>query len=217
MPVVVVRLRGAKEIQRGLNALSKSLRSGTSNALGRRLGREGVRLLGKLTPKNESGNERLGSTRRGFRPLSQQWELIEQVSKETQYVALIRNRASLTKEGVAVLASIEFGAKPHKIPAGGASLGYPLTWVQQDSIRLFIGRSTTRGRNGREVTRDTLEPASRDAGHIFAHTVNHPGNQPFRMVQQTRESLERLAQEFLTAYARDLMRLYGDGLKINVS
>lgn len=212
MPVIV-RLRGTQELIAGLARMERSIKRGTSDVVGRRLVREGLRLLDRLTPQNANSAARSGSTRRGHLPLRQQWEAIEQISRDTTYVATLRNRATLTREGQAVMASVESGAKPHIIQAKHAKY---LFWIAQADQQFFLGRSVGKSKTGSEVVRDTVDRAQ-GAGGSFLRLVHHPGMKPFHTVALARERLGRLADEVLRTYARQIEADFGHGFKIGIS
>lgn len=202
MPVSVdVQINGTKELSVSLGRLRKTISVGSSTAIGRPLTREGLRIVRKLTPRNRSGVSRTGSTRRNFPPFRGQWEPIEQESRTSAYKAIIRNKATATREGLIALASVEFGAKAHPITPHGK---YPLRWRQSTGNR-YLGRSPLS--LGDEVLE--FSDDGRTSNNAIAWLVNHPGNAPFHMVQDTRVQMNRVANRLLINFQKKIERIFG--------
>jgi hypothetical protein len=211
---IETRMVGAREIAAGLARVSRYIQTGSSTQIGRRLSREGLRVVVKLTPRQRN-TQREGSTRRGFPPFHKQWRLIEQVQTENAYRAVIRNRAVETTEGLVALASVEFGAKAHTIAPRVAS---QLVWYQPSEQRMFQFRTSPRtGSTDPQLrVRDRFSRRQQDEGYVFAHVVQHPGMASFRMVQETKDHLGRLASVLLRQFAQEIRREFGQGFRIRI-
>lgn len=211
--IVSVRLKGAQEITRALQRVQRKI-DGSTTHVGRAIGDEGLRIIGKLTPRQRQRTPRTGSTSRGFPPLHKQWELIERSTADAAYTAVIRNRATATPAGVAVLAALEFGARPHTIRPRRARA---LAWDQSPRATFFKFRaSTALDPVGIDVT-DVFRRERRRGGAVVTKVVNHPGHRSFRMVEQTRIQLEGVARASLAVFAAEIEREFGRGFTIRVS
>lgn len=208
MPYAELRMDGARETLRGLERLQAAIQQGP-RSIGRTLGREGLRVVTKLTPRSAQRGRESG-TSRGHPSLAKQWELIEEITAMTMYRARVRNEASLTAEGFAVLASVESGARPHLIAPRSASPRAALSWRQPSQMRFFYGRS----RQNLQVS-DTFEREKRRGGRVYVAYVFHPGMRPFNMVAMAKRQLQHTAAAMLRAYGTTLGRSYsGFGVSI---
>jgi hypothetical protein len=197
---IQTKIDGAAEIVRAMDAIEGAIDTAVSGSLGRRVGKEGVRIVKKLTPRQRS-RSRTGSTKRGFPPLHSQWELIERVATGNKYEASIRNRAASNPEGLAILASLEFGAKAHDILPGGP---YPLKWKDTSKTR-FVGRTSILDSGRVDEVRIGRVPGA----EVFARKVRHPGNAPFHMVADAREEMKLIADAVLINFQQEIERTFG--------
>lgn len=214
MPIEVrVKIRSGPELIRALDRVESAIKSGITGSVGRRLGMEGLRIVKQLTPRQKS-RIRLKGTRRGHPAFFKQWRLIEIVANETAYKAIIQNKAINDPKGLIALASVEFGAVGHDIPKAPGRT--KMRWRQESTSRRFMGRSSLVG-GGESVTEKTGigKRAAEDIGDIRAWTVEHPGNEAFHMVKDTREQMGRLADSILSQFKTRIEAEFGP-LKITV-
>ncbi len=203
--VITTKLKGAEELIRSLDRVKRVISSGISGSVGHKLGVDGLRIVRKLTPRQRSRQFRTGRTSRGFQPFYKQWELIEQISTSNTYRAIIKNRATTSNRGRIALASIEFGARPHRIPGVGASLPYRLRW-RQGGVSKFAGRTLLELGGDVIETRISRRSKSRD---VFAWSVNHPGNRSFHMVRDTKIQMSGVAEGLLIEFKQQIERTFG--------
>lgn len=219
---VRIILDGAQEIQLGLERLRVALNSGSSKRVGRRIAQFAQREVAKLTPRQRDRvNRQFGSTSRSkvagraLGPLYKNWKIDEKIASRSDYLAVVYNTsANDTSDrlgrggGLAVLASLEFGARPHDISPRGP---YPLRWLETGSKRRHLVRTGTRSSAVGEV-RDLFERVS-PRGEVRAMGVQHPGTQPFRMVHTARELTRQFAQQALLQYAEELRQKFAVGVR----
>lgn len=211
--IVTVKLNGAKDTILALERVHLSLVGGDVHRLGRRLTREALRVVRTLTPKQKN-KLRAPSTKRGFPSFVSQWEAIEDAVTESVYTSQIRNRATLNNPGLIALASVEFGARPHRIPGSGLRL---MSWDSPQVFSLFAYRASAqaKGIGGRDVT-DLTRRRRQEAGVVFAQSVNHPGTHGYRMVEETKKHIGNLADVLLRNFARQIAAEF-NRLSIRVS
>lgn len=210
--MIEVRVINAKRLLVALVRLERAIKSGDSSAIGRKIAREGLSYIKRVTPTNKNSSGRLPGSRRGFPAFRDQWEVIEQLTIDTSYRGVIRNRA-LDSGGEVALASIEFGARPHIIRPRQA--GGMLKWHEPAGKRRFLGRRSDLaneidripGRPGRVVDVFDVDPS--DERWVLAHRVRHPGNRPFRMVAETREHLRRVSTATLIQFKAKIEAIFG--------
>jgi len=209
MPVIV-RVINAKRLLLALVRLERAIGTASATSIGRTLANEGLGFIKRVTPVNRSQG-RLPGSRRGYQPFRDQWEVIEKITLDNHYQAVIRNQALDTGGGIA-LASLEFGARPHRIPKHGYAM---MKWHQDGGRSRFGGRSSdlaseinrSSSRPGR--VSDTLDIDSSDEAFVLARRVNHPGHKPYRMVAETREHLRRVSNTALAQFAGEIERIFG--------
>lgn len=219
---VRIILNGAQEIQLGLARLRDALQSGSSRRVGRRIAQFAQREVSKLTPRqrNRAGRQ-FGSTSRSkvagraLGPLYKSWKIDERIASRSDYLAVVYNTAARDTSdklgrggGLAVLASLEWGARPHDISPRG---DYMLRWLEQGTRRRHLVRTGTRASPVGEV-RDLFERVGA-RGEVRATRVQHPGTQPFRMVQTARELTRQYAEQALLQYAEELRQKFAVGVR----
>lgn len=205
--IVSVRLRGAKSLQDSLTRLDRFL-AAEPRRIARQVGQEALRTVKQLTPRQRR-RVRAPFSKRGFPPLYTQWELIEKGLIGTQYQVTIHNRAASTPQGLAILASLEAGARPHVIT------GNPiLAWEQPQAVSLFQRRVSPLSGGGPDVA-DELRRTRRSPGVQFRGRrsppipgrVQHPGHEAFRMVQETRHQMDVLVAAFVKRMQAQIGRI----------
>jgi len=214
---VQITMNGLQEALAGFTRVSAYLGRQRSDVIGRRLAREGLRIVKNLTPVQQSTN-RLPSSKRGHPPFRDQWGIIERNARTSSYEAIIRNKATKggpSANGFKALASVEFGARPHVIRARAGKF---MIW--RPSQQLFVTRDS-------DMTKPPSQRGLNQIVDIFnsrgneriarARHVNHPGHKGFRMVQETRVVLNDMADRMLFTYAKQIARTFGQGFNITVS
>jgi hypothetical protein len=176
-----VKLDGVAEATRSIERLKEYLRAEPVK-LGRQIEREVIKALEALTPQQH--NQRFGPSR--GQPLHERWGAINIRSSGYRYSSTVRNAADKTGGGIAVLNSLESGAKRHDIYPRNAEV---LRWSEGFVIGLFRGR----GRNAEGQTLDRFKTrAGRGDVRIPAGMhVNHPGHKAFHMVQRAHDQIVR--------------------------
>lgn len=217
---IEVRMNGLNEVLKGLIRVSRMLSTGGADAVGRRLSREGMRIVERLTPRQRN-THRAPSTKRGYPPFHKQWELIERMARTSVYEALIRNKAAAggpTTQGFMALAAVERGARPHIIRPRNAQF---LMWDQPRHFRLFVERESDSTRplalQGTNLITDAFIRRTQERDVVMARQVRHPGHKGFRMVQETRTMLETIANRLLVDYAKQIQQVFGGGFTIGVN
>jgi hypothetical protein len=203
------RFDGIVAVVAALERVQAAIISGTEHRLGRQLARESLDTVKRLTPRTKQRN-RLLETKRGHRPLHSQWEVVEDLTTGTAYKAIVRNKARLTRDGLAVLASVEHGARPHAISPRSTLPRVALAWRQPGAQHIFLGRQRRRG-----AITDRFQRRSGRGGMRYAAYVYHPGMQSFRMVSQTRRHTQLVAARALRVFAQEIRREFA-GLGISV-
>lgn len=185
---------GFEEVRQGVAALRSLLTDGTLVLdIGRTLSSRTERVLRQLTPV-QSDLSRVPPTSRGFGRLVDQWETIEHSSSSRSYSATVRNRAANTPDGLAVLNSLESGARPHTIVPRQARF---LVWRQPGEFSYYGGRSEYP--DVREIRN-----AAAGGGRIRAKIVNHPGHRPFRILATGGKSVEATIDALLDEAGRQM-------------
>lgn len=188
MPVdTEIIIERGDQVLRAIQAVRRTIEKAPEN-INRVWAKEGLRVVKKLTPRRKNRGKRLPGSVRGFPPLHKQWESVESVIRGNQITTIIRNRAEDDANGHLALLALEFGASPHVIEAEG---GYPMQWWQSSTANVFVGRQSS----GRGVF-DIREKQKRRGGGkkggrgiIYAWSVQHPGNEPFAMIAETKQHL----------------------------
>lgn len=198
--IVTVKLVGARDTVLALERVHLSLVGGDVHRLGRSLTREALRVVRQLTPKQKN-KVRSPYSKRGFIPFASQWDAVEDTVAESVYISQIRNQATLNTPGLIALASVEFGARPHRIPIAGNRL---MSWDSPAVVRLFDFRaSSARGIGGRDVT-DLHHNRRQESGVVFTQHVQHPGTHGYRMVEETKKHIGNLADVLLRNFAQKI-------------
>ena len=210
MPVVMeVKMHGAAELLVSLERVRRTISTGITSSVGRRLGTEGLRITRKLTPRRSSRRILLDHEAHRGQPFWKQWQLVEQIATANAYRAIIRNKATkggYESPGFRALAAVEFGGRAHRIAPRG---NYPLRWRQGRSRNKFVGRTLLEIGLG---DRDVMEGRSRAkqrSGDIFAWTVNHPGNHPFHMVRDTKLQMNRVSDQLILQFQKEIEAAFG--------
>jgi len=212
-----IRLDGAAELARSIDRVEKAIGRGT-NRLGQTIAKEGLRIVVKLTPRARN-RSRAASSKRGHEALFKQWEIVETISRGSAYRAVIQNKARLDNNfqgGLGLMLALEFGARPHAIPAGG--LLTMMSWLQPRQVQLFAGSSRSGGspRRGGGVITESFTRRRQKRMTVFTMKVkNHPGNRPFKMVSRARRQLQVTAGFMLRAFGKQLAAEYA-GLSVVV-
>lgn len=208
MPVSTrVILNGAKELDRSLEAVRRTIKTGSAARLAATIGREGLRIVQILTPRQRNPANRKGSTSRGFPPLYREWEMVERSISGSIRQAVIRNKAAKQAQGLTVLASLEFGARPHAIFPKNAKR---LSWEESSKQEFSLFRGRTGAIRPGDIHELFETRLGRDA--VFAKRVSHPGHRPFQMVQHTRERLQMTIVMSLTTLGDDIQRAFAGAI-----
>lgn len=197
--IVTVKLKGAQDTLLALERVRLALVGGDVQRLGRSITREAIRVVKKLTPVQKKAKGIYG---RPFPSFRSQWDYVEDSVSESVYVSQIRNRATLTNPGLIALASVEFGARPHRIPSSGLRL---MAWDSPAVVDLFKFRASSQvpGIGGRDVT-DLHKRRRQSAETVYTQAVNHPGTHGFRMVEETKKHIGNMADVLLRNFARQI-------------
>lgn len=214
--IVQVRMNGARELIRSLSAVEQVVGAGSVQSLGRRLTRETIRIVGHLTPRQKN-TLRLGSTKRmpgGTPPLAKRWEAIEAVTTQFAYQSLVRNQASLTPEGAVILAALEFGARPHRMPTSGSR---KMAWEQAGVFRLFRFRASADALGGGRDVTDVFDKRRQDERGVIASVVRHPGHRSFRMVEETTRQMAAVSDTMLQVFSRQIREAFFAGFQVSIT
>lgn len=224
IPVTEVRLSGPWA-QTAL-AIDQMMAAAASSAPARKVGNQisqfALNTLRALTPLQSNKYRREG-TKRGFPAFAKQWQVNVVTSLQSAYESQIFSKAAPPgtgdrDPGVIALASVEFGAKPHRMPRTGTKL---YVWNERPMIsrmrsaivgglrkELPGGRASDLGTNDIVDIKFKLPRSGRAL--VFTKAINHPGSPPFMMVATTQklvdDSLVQFSQRLLDEYSLPWIR-----------